>query len=78
MPLQIVTDIRDALDRGDPIKESELRALIASHEQLWQQLQGQPSRVNRASYMRQYMRTYRARKRLEALLTAASSSSEIH
>lgn len=83
MPLQIVTDIKAALENGERIKESDLRALIASHEMLWRQIVNQSvpdaSTLHRRQYMCSYMRVYRKRKRQEACALAATDlSSERH
>jgi hypothetical protein len=81
MPLQILTDVKDALDNDKPLKASDIRALVATTEMLWRQIveskRQRDAAVNRRDYMCAYMRQYRKRKREDAA-AAMAGGSEIH
>ncbi len=70
MTLQVIETVRQALSNGQALRQSDLLALLATTEQLWQQTvsrqQGSTSQ-HRREYMRLYMQRYRAEKRADAI-----------
>jgi hypothetical protein len=66
MPLEIIRTVRDAVTAGEPLRQSDVLALCATTDQLWHQIVGQSeprTPEHRRTYMREYMRRYRAVKR---------------
>lgn len=81
MPLQIVTDVRKAIQNRDPLKASDVLALCATAEQLWCQIMtaGVPrTSEHRRDYMREYMRRYRAAKRAHLAASVIANGSGRH
>lgn len=67
MALAIVEHVRQCLEHGQPLRQSELAALLSVTEQLWQASVQRSNSTSdgqqRRDYMRAYMRRYRAAKR---------------
>jgi hypothetical protein len=74
MILEIIKTVREAIENNQPIKRSDVLALVAVAEQVWSQLVGKQmahaTGEARRKYMCVYMRRYRERKRQEAQAAA--------
>jgi hypothetical protein len=70
MALEIVAQVRQALSSGQPLRQSDILALLAVTDQLWQasvqRSMASADGQHRRDYMREYMRRYRAGKRASA------------
>lgn len=82
MALAVIEQVRQALVTGATLRQSEVLALCATAEHLWQQVQQAPalygqsvfkSTEHRREYMRLYMRRYRAKARLRAITDSSAS-----
>lgn len=72
MTLAVIESVRQAIQTGQALRQSEILALCATADQLWQQAvtsQTYKTSEHRREYMRLYMRNYRAKARLRALVT---------
>lgn len=69
MALAIVEHVRQALSAGQPLRQSDITALLAVTDQLWQASVQRSTYhgdgQHRRDYMRDYMRRYRAGKRVQ-------------
>ncbi len=76
--LEIVTTVRRAIENKEPLKQSDILALVATTEQLWRQtvdrLTVRATGQHRREYMSAYMRRYRRAKRDQAI--AANTTPE--
>ena len=69
MSLAIIEHVRQAVTSGHALKQSDVLALCATAEQLWNQTVSKHKPSARTQYMREYMRRWRADRRAKAANT---------